>query len=378
MHSSDISGQIAPTNDVVPSFAACRDEVLDLWRKRVAAEVPAAAKLGSPILTDTLPILYENIVEALSVSDRRHTATAGTNLGNVHGRERANMTEYGPQDLIHELQLFREVLFSVAKTKGLRLSQANADVIGHAIEHATRESISGYSAVNKEVNEAFIMSLSHDLRNPLHVANASAQLISLKTSDPGILRLAGSIVQKIRETDEMIQTLLDAAQLRGRMKLKLHLTAFDIMPLVEEVCADMPLVGQSVQVAGENLVGQWCRVSMKRVLENLASNAHKYGDPSKPITVTVSKADDRMLLSVHNEGRPIPETDISRLFNTFQRLEDVDIKGWGLGLPFVQNVIESHGGSVVVDSAEGRGTTFTVSVPIDARPYVMPQDVRSA
>lgn len=351
-------------------FNACRDEVLDLWRKRVSVEVPAAAKLDSPILTDTLPILYDNIVEAFSVSDRRNNATMVTNLANVHGRERANMTEYGPQDLIHELQIFREVLFSIAKRKGVKLSKHEAEVIGHSIEHAMRESVIGYSAVNKEVNETFVMSLSHDLRNPLHIASASAQLIQLKTSDPGLLRLAERIARKIRETDEMIQTLLDAAQLKGKMKLKLHLATFDIMSLVEEVCADFPLVGQAVHVAGENITGQWCRVSMKRVLENLTANARKYGDTSKPITVGVNKVDDRMLLSVHNEGMPIPETEISCLFNMFQRIEDVDVKGWGLGLPFVQNVIESHGGSVVVDSAEGRGTTFTVSVPIDARPYV--------
>jgi signal transduction histidine kinase len=154
------------------------------------------------------------------------------------------------------------------------------------------------------------------------------------------------------------------------MRLKLHLAHFDIMEVVEEVCADLPIVGQPVLIKGKALTGCWCRVSMKRVLENLASNALKYGDHLHPVTVRVSRVDDRMLLSVHNEGKPIPKPDIPRLFHTFQRIEDVDVKGWGLGLPFVQNAIESHGGSVVVDSAEGRGTTFTLTVPIDARPYV--------
>ena len=61
---------------------------------------------------------------------------------------------------------------------------------------------------------------------------------------------------------------------------------------------------------------------------------------------------------------------MDRLFKSYQRLEDTDVKGWGLGLPYVQNVVESHGGTVTVDSVEGRGTTFTISVPVDARPYV--------
>jgi signal transduction histidine kinase len=100
------------------------------------------------------------------------------------------------------------------------------------------------------------------------------------------------------------------------------------------------------------------------------SNARKYGDASQAITVRVSRVDTRMMLAVHNEGTTIPAAEMERLFHTFERIEDVDVKGWGLGLPYVRNVAESHGGSVVVDSAPERGTTFTVSLPVDARPYV--------
>lgn len=370
MDASDAGNKNVPMSDLALAFADLRDIVLVQWASRVTAEIPTASKLGSPILINTLPGLYDNIAEALSASAPRAFATAGTNLAIAHGRERASMTEYGPQDLIHELQIFREVLFAVSKEKGLQLGKRDAEVIGHSIEEAMRESVVGYSVANKEVNEAFIASLSHDLRNPLHVASVTAQLIQLKTADANITTMAKRIHRKIGETDAMIQTLLDAAVLKGRMKLKLHIVQFDIMSLVEEVCADLPLLGQSVEVSGESIEGHWCRVSMKRVLENLISNAQKYGDPAQAIRVRVGRVDDRMLLSVHNEGKPIPETEINRLFNTFQRMENVQVKGWGLGLPFVQNVVESHGGSAIVDSAEGRGTTFTVNIPVDPRPLV--------
>jgi signal transduction histidine kinase len=270
MQTSPPSNQAAPARSLVAEFCACRDDVLDQWRKRVAVEVDAAASLRNPILVDTLPILYDNIAEALAVSDGRDVATSGTNLANVHGRERARMTEYGPQDLIHELQIFREVLFDVTKRRGLRLRTHDAEIIGHSIEAATRESIVGYSLANKEVSEAFISSLSHDLRNPLHVASASAQLIQLTTSDPKASALAKRVVKKIRETDAMIQTLLDAAVLKGRMKLKLRLAEFEIMLLVEEVCTDIPVSGQRVRVTGEQIKGYWCRMSMKRMLVSAA------------------------------------------------------------------------------------------------------------
>ena len=370
MDSSGNDQHQASLSDLAKTFTSLRDLVLAQWRSRVTAEIPTAAALGEPLLINMLPTLYDNIAVALSPDAARPFATTGTTLAVAHGRERANMTDYAPHDLIHELQIFREILFSMTKAKGITLSKRDAEVIGHSIEEAARESISGFSEADKEKSASFIATLSHDLRNPLHVASATAQLIQLKTSDPSIVNLAQRICRKLGEADAMIQSLLDAAVLQGRKKLVLHLAPFDIMELVEEVCADIPLLGQRVEVTGERIDGHWCRASMKRVLENLLSNARKYGSASDPIVVKLRHEDHLMLLAVHNEGKPIPEAEMHRMFKPFQRLEDVDVKGWGLGLPYVQSVVESHGGTVVIDSGEGRGTTFTISVPIDARPYV--------
>jgi signal transduction histidine kinase len=149
----------------------------------------------------------------------------------------------------------------------------------------------------------------------------------------------------------------------------LNLASFDIMALIEDVCGDLPLLGQRIRVYGKPVVGTWCRVSMKRVLENLISNAQKYGDVSQPIAVRAHRENDLLILSVHNEGRPIPWAEMDRLFKPYERIEDTNVTGWGLGLPYVQNVAESHGGTVIVDSDLERGTTFTVSIPVDASPY---------
>jgi signal transduction histidine kinase len=363
-------GQTRSTAELASAFSECRELVLEQWKLRVAAEIPSAVKLGEPVLLNMVPTLYDNIVESLAANSSRPFATTGTNLAAAHGRERASMTEYSPPDLLHELQIFREVLFSMTKSKGLELSKRDAEVIGHSIEEAARESISGFNEADREKSVSFIAGLSHDLRNPLNVANASAQLIQLKSSDPGIIDLAQRVCKKIAEADTMIQSLLDAAVLHAHMRLKLDVSPFDIMALVEEVCADLPLLGKRVNVVGEPIVGYWCRVSMKRVLENLLTNAQKYGDASGSITVHIRRDDDSMHMSVHNEGEPIPKANMARLFRKYERFEDTRVRGWGLGLPYVQNVAESHGGTVVVDSAEERGTTFTVSVPIDARPYV--------
>jgi len=356
-----IPGALAAT------FTEIREEVMSRWAARVASEIPAAAELDSPVLIDTLPILYDDIAEAVAPGAPRPFPTS--NLARVHGRERAQMTNYSPGDLVHELQLFRDAIFSSIKARGFNLGRHECEIIGKSIDIATREAISGYTLVHAKINETFIASLSHDLRNPLHVANVTAQLMQLRWSDPELISMAKRVCNKLREVDEMIQTLLDASLLKTHMKLKLHIGVFDIMALVEEVCADIPLLGGPINVVGNSVEGYWCWTSMKRVLENLLSNAEKYGDPEGIVTVKISSFDGRMMLSVHNTGPPIPEHELKRLFQPFERMENVSVKGWGLGLPFVQSVAESHGGTVVADSADQRGTTFTVSVPIDARPY---------
>lgn len=370
MDTSDASQNDERMSELARTFASFRAAVLDQWRQRVTNEIPNARRLGEPILVNMLPILYDNIAEALAPEVPRTLATSSSTVALGHGRERANTTEYEPQDLVREMQLFREVLFAVLNEHRLPLDKHDGEVIGHSIEEATCEAIIGYSATHKQINESFITALSHDLRNPLNVASASAQLIQRKSQEPGVVELARRIAKKIAEADQMIQTLLDAAMLKNRMKLKLTLTSFPIMELIEEVCADVPLTGPRVEVSGEPVEGWWCRATLKRVLENLIDNAQKYGDASRPITLRVARADHRVQVSVHNEGEPIPEHELKRLFDAFERLEDVKVRGWGLGLPFVQNAIESHGGDVVVDSARERGTTFTLSLPVDARPYV--------
>lgn len=74
----------------------------------------------------------------------------------------------------------------------------------------------------------------------------------------------------------------------------------------------------------------------------------------------------------HNEGPPIPVEEQHAVFEAFRRASNVKEgkkPGWGVGLPYVRAVVESHGGAIVLDSAMERGTTFTITVPLDSRPF---------
>ena len=118
--------------------------------------------------------------------------------------------------------------------------------------------------------------------------------------------------------------------------------------------------------------GYFAPDALRRAVENLVTNAVRYGDGSRPITVTVTHAHERARLKVHNYGTYIPVEQQETLFRAFHRstaAETSGHRGWGLGLAQARGVAEAHGGSIAVDSMPETGTTFTISIPADARPF---------
>lgn len=125
------------------------------------------------------------------------------------------------------------------------------------------------------------------------------------------------------------------------------------------------------RVAGAGITGWWCENSLRRALENLLGNAVKYGDDGV-IELRLEQAHGRVIVTVHNSGPAIAEEQMTRIFDYLRRDNHAPAPGWGIGLPYVQNVAESHGGSIAVDSAPASGTSFILDLPVDCRPYVHP------
>jgi signal transduction histidine kinase len=172
----------------------------------------------------------------------------------------------------------------------------------------------------------------------------------------------------------MVTDLLDAARVRAGQGLSLRIDECRIDLVAREVIDEIGVArGVRIQLeAAPPLSGFWDGAALTRVLENLVENAIKYGDPSRPITVSIEQLHGRTKLSVHNEGSPIPAEEQETLFAAYRRSDrsqQSGQKGWGLGLALVRGVAEAHGGSVLVDSSEARGTTFSIDIPTDARPY---------
>jgi signal transduction histidine kinase len=198
-----------------------------------------------------------------------------------------------------------------------------------------------------------------------------AQLIERNSTNERVQEWARKIQENTRRMDQMTHELLDKLVFFGDNKLKLKIACFDLVELARDVVQyaqrlrpiEPALPASRVEV-------HWCRESMHRAIENLVSNAIKYGAPDQPIRVEVGCTERRAKVAVHNRGTPIPQEDVETIFQLYRRAAQGErTEGWGVGLPFVRKVAEAHGGSIMVSSNSADGTTFVIDVPLDARPF---------
>ncbi|MGK5015375.1 sensor histidine kinase [Janthinobacterium sp. HLS12-2] len=353
---------------------AMRDAVLGVWEQRVRASVRGADQLLKPILTNTLPAFFDNLAEALTPGHPRENAASNSNVPAVHGNERARMTNYGPEQVIQEYQIFRDCFAAVAHESGITLRSKDWHVINESIDVGICESIREFTNMHEAFRRRIAAGLSHDMRNPLAVISTSAQLLLRPVDPERVVLLAHKIAEHSKRLDSMIEELLDSLSYHQGQRLPLALSQFDVLPLVHAVASQVNLqLPDKCQVNGQPVVGWWCENSLRRALENLLGNAIKYGDDA-PISVHVEAVHERLIITVHNGGQAIAPEQAERIFDYLRRENDSPAPGWGIGLPFVQNVAESHGGSIAVDSAPETGTSFIFDVPVDCRPFVQPAD----
>jgi signal transduction histidine kinase len=223
-----------------------------------------------------------------------------------------------------------------------------------------------------------LSNISHDLKNPLAIILANAQLLRrLGPSDderggPSATDRLRSIEETVASMADRLDELVDAARLAAGEGLELHHTSIDLVALAQlVVCRFESTTNQHqivVECQVEKVRGFWDQRRLVRVLENLIGNAIKYSPNRGVVRVLIAREGDRAVLQVQDEGIGIPEADIPRLFNTYQRAGNAvgHIAGNGLGLAGSRHIVEQHGGTISVASQEGVGSTFVVWLPLNA------------
>ncbi|HET6261455.1 MAG TPA: ATP-binding protein [Chloroflexia bacterium] len=236
--------------------------------------------------------------------------------------------------------------------------------------------------------EVMLSVVSHDLRNPLTAVKATVSMLrqalrQTETGGPSTERMQVGLARidtAASKMDMMINEQLDFAQLQAGQPLELYRRNLNLVVMCRRVVAEYQQSARRHQLVLETgvprLVGQWDPMRIERVLDNLISNAIKYSPDGGPISIEMGSegpaeggdgvGHDWVTLVVRDQGVGIPEADLPYIFDWFRRARNVTgrIRGTGIGLAVVRQVVEQHGGTIAVESREGEGSAFTIKLPL--------------
>jgi signal transduction histidine kinase len=363
-------------NETAERLKRNAERIMRCWEELAVKEIAAAGQQETLALRNSLPEYLDQLVDALKTTTDRTEARIKADrfdserVGRQHGRERAGSVNYTMDQLIREYHFLRRVVCDTLEEEVV-LTPVEREVIVASIEQAVNDAATQFSETLRDIQEKLTHTLAHDLRGPITAAKTSAQLILRRPDDADhCMKTASRICNSMDRLDSMIHDLLDASRIRAGQSLPLKFEECDLDLIARQVAdeANFEHGNRFVVVSRGPCLGYWSESGLRRVLENLTTNAVKYGAPGTPISIGISQTERSVTLSVHNEGKPIPSSEQATLFQQFRRTRSAENKtGWGLGLTLVQGMTQAHHGKVRVESLDGKGTTFTIELPKDAR-----------
>lgn len=217
--------------------------------------------------------------------------------------------------------------------------------------------------------QRFLADVSHELRTPLTVIKGNVDLMRrMKQADEESL---DNIEDEADRLTRLVGDLLLEAQAESG-KLPLHFAHVELDTLLLEVFKEMRILARErVQLKLpeiDQIVINGDRDRLKQVLINLVSNAIKYTPQGGEVFLSLGKVGENARLIVRDTGQGIPVEDLPHIFERFYRAEKSrsrsKVGGFGLGLSIAYWIVNHHGGQIEVDSAEGKGTTFCIFLPL--------------
>ena len=217
-----------------------------------------------------------------------------------------------------------------------------------------------------EKQKQFVWDASHELKTPLAVIAANAEVLAGEVGESKPLQYIQSEVER---TDHLLQNLLTLARMEKGTAAPRH-EKFDLSRALLSVALPFE---SSVFEAGKtmeiNIPDDISFTGDEEMIKQLAvillSNAEKYSNPGGRIVLSLEARGEKRVLKVHNTGPAIPAQAQERIFDRFYRVDSShnrEIAGNGLGLAIARQIVDAHKGKITVQSAEGEGTAFTVNL----------------
>lgn len=230
-------------------------------------------------------------------------------------------------------------------------------------------------AKEKEINEfrtQIITTISHEFRTPLTTIQSSAELIGrfmeMENEKEKIQKHLRQILNSAKSLNELLSDILTMEKL-DRSTSDIHFETINTRDFFYDLIEQYRIgIGKNHIIEFQhNALPLEMKTDPKllsQILNNLVSNACKYSEEGSLVLVVVYFENDFYKITVSDQGKGIPEKDLPKIFESFYRAGNVgNISGTGLGLAILKRSVEELGGHISVDSKEGRGTIFTVTLP---------------
>jgi len=263
----------------------------------------------------------------------------------------------------------------LTRKEDLHLIHIMANQCASALENLNLyHNLEAANKLNEKKNQ-FLGMAAHDLRNPLSGIKMVTDMLMMSAKDrlqPDELELLTMAESLINTATRLVSDLLDIAKIEAG-KLELDIMPTNISGVIRESLEMNHFLAESKQIAlifeaDETFPDMMIDPGkIQQVLTNLISNAVKYSYPGTTVNVRLSKADEnKVMISVTDEGQGIPEDEITKMFQPFSRTSVQSTGGeesTGLGLVICKKIVEAHGGVIRVETKVGMGSTFYVSIP---------------
>ncbi len=236
----------------------------------------------------------------------------------------------------------------------------------------------------RELKSRFISMTSHEFRTPLTTIQSSADLLERyrqRFSEEKQLTHLYRIQTAVERMIQMLNDILLLGQAEAG-KLEFDPTSVDLVQFCRNLVEDLQLAANPKNPLSEAMLEERIRFTcqcqslpanideklLRQILSNLLSNAIKYSPSGSTVQFNLTYVNDNAVFQIQDQGIGIPPEDQPRLFNSFHRAKNVGtIQGTGLGLAIVKQCVDLHGGEITVKSEIGKGTTFTVRLPLNTQ-----------
>jgi PAS domain S-box-containing protein len=219
------------------------------------------------------------------------------------------------------------------------------------------------------LRDEFLSLASHELKTPLTVLQLQLEILRdrISTDDCATLAKLERSHRASHRLAELVEALLDVSRIAtGRFTLQLERgdLADIVATAVDRLHETAEVAGCALSLTADPALGAWDRSRLDQVVTNLVSNAIRYA-AGAPIAIRVAHEADDAVIEVRDRGPGLPEGQLARIFERFQRAASMrHFGGLGLGLYVVRQITEAHGGSVSAENPAEGGACFTVRLPL--------------